>query len=163
MSFAELTANQQYWPLNRFVLLAAFFGSCVGLLKFFWVFAVRPCFSWVWRFLRGEQLRGFRLVSSISSFGAVEGFHCFLACQRANPSSRRKEKASKTEKFFWLIWLSLQPQWSSLPHPKTQDIIRVIKGLRTSNKPTEKEDLASLSYCQNAFQNSAFRNVKLLG
>jgi hypothetical protein len=39
--------------------------------------------------------------------------HCLLAVQRANPSSRRKEKASRTEKFLLACWCCLQPQLPS--------------------------------------------------
>jgi hypothetical protein len=33
----------------------------------------------------------------------VEGLSLFVGYPSANPSSRRKEKASKTEKFNWLV------------------------------------------------------------
>jgi hypothetical protein len=40
----------------------------------------------------------------------VEGFHCLLVNHGAIPSSRRKEKASKTEKVIsWPFVVSLRP------------------------------------------------------
>jgi hypothetical protein len=38
------------------------------------------------------------------------GLSLFVGGPTANPSSRRKEKASRTEKFCWLAGYGLQPQ-----------------------------------------------------
>jgi hypothetical protein len=63
------------------------------------------------------------LVMVCSAFFVVTFFggfcHRLLAVQRANPSSRRKEKASKTERSMLARLVCLQPQFSSKLHRKT--------------------------------------------
>jgi len=53
----------------------------------------------------------------VGLFGGV--CHRLLAFQRANPSSRRKEKASKTERSLLAHLVCLQPQISLQTHRKT--------------------------------------------
>ena len=57
-------------------------------------------------------------VMVFSAFVCVKGgvgraLSLFVGCPTANPSSRRKEKASRTEKFLLACWCCLQPQLPS--------------------------------------------------
>ena len=73
---------------------------------FFWNLAIS---SWTLPRSIGSLLMVYSAFFVVTFFG---GFcHRLLAFQRANPSSRRKEKASKTEKSLLACLVCLQPQF----------------------------------------------------
>jgi hypothetical protein len=84
------------------------FGEGVVLALFFRILLVRSVV-----FLGGSCFFSFLFVLR----GVERALSLFVGCPTANPSSRRKEKASRTEKFLLACWCCLQPQLPS--HHKT--------------------------------------------
>jgi hypothetical protein len=81
---------------------------------------------------------------------------CCLLANQCHPSSRRKEKASKTENVIGYLVLP-----STLTSPP---ITNKIQSTKKYYKPYElkiKNGNIDLAYCQNAFKNVPFRNIQL--
>jgi len=64
----------------------------------------------------------------------------FVGGPTANPSSRRKEKASRTEKVCWLVGFSLQPQLPSY-HITRLTILYTYKGYESKLNKNAKLNL----------------------